>query len=82
MVPLALKKLEIRISIEKLNFFFVHLVTSIQIKQTRDEPKTRKEKIVEDMSNLLQKVGKRKTKKVKSKTIYKNNSKAKDQVGN
>ena len=48
----------------------------------RNKPKTRKQKVVEDKSNLLQKVGKSKTKKVKSKTIHRNKSKAKDQIGN
>ena len=40
-----LKKLEIRISIEKLNFFLVHLVGSIQTKLKLDNKReTRKQK--------------------------------------
>ena len=44
---------------EKLNFFLVHLVGSIQTKLKLDnKPKTRKRKIVRDKIHLLQKVGK------------------------
>ena len=80
--------MKIRIGIEKFNFFLIHLVRSVvecsrwdQSKQTQHS----ETKIVEDKSNLLQKLRKSKTKKVKSilYTIYmNNNSKAKDQVGN
>ena len=43
----CLKKLDIRIGIEELNFFLVHLVGSIQTKlKLDDKPKTRKQKIV------------------------------------
>ena len=42
---ICLQKLEIRISIEKLNFFLVHLLRSIQTKLKLDnKPKTRKQK--------------------------------------
>ena len=44
---ICLKKSEIRICIEKFNFFFIHLVRSIQTKLKLDnKPKTRKQKIV------------------------------------
>ena len=46
--------------IEKLNFFLVHLVGSIQTKLKLDnKPKTQKQKIVKYKIHLLQKVGKK-----------------------
>ena len=58
---ICLEKLEIRIGIEKLNFFLVHLVGSIQTKLKLDNtPKSRKQtqnsetKIVRDEIHLLQ----------------------------
>ena len=56
--------------IEKLNFFLVYLVGSIQTKLKLDNrPKTRKQKIVRDKIHLLQKVGKSKMNKLRVKLL-------------